>query len=335
MINGEHGNNRVNRQTELDLIRAAVLAPSPNNTQPWLFKVHDGGFDLLADRSRNLRINDPDHRELTISCGCALFNARVAAAHAGIGLSISLLPEASQPELLAKVRLLGKGSTPHEIARLHSVLALRRTYRQAFAPVEVTPSMLHDLVYAAEYDRAWIRFLKSTDERDELAALVAEGDNMLWNNAAWREELAEWMRPRQAGDGLVPPGPGLTIGRHLIRRLKLGGKMASRDRRLIADSPLLAVIGTDGNENASSWLDAGMALQHVLLAAAFHGLQASYLNQPVRLACLRPPLQRLLATSGSPQIVLRLGMAFSSITRTARRPIQDVVERDAEERLID
>ena len=39
--------------------------------------------DLLADRTRALPVNDPEDRELTISCGCALFNLRVAAAAAG------------------------------------------------------------------------------------------------------------------------------------------------------------------------------------------------------------------------------------------------------------
>jgi len=318
------------RQNSIDMISAAVLAPSSHNSQPWLFRLHNHGFDLLADPTRKLPINDPDDRELTISCGCALLNARVAAAHAGIRLSISLLPDKTQPELLARVKLLGAGAVPHELARLKSVLTLRRTYRQTFAPVEVTPSVLDNLVYAAEYDRAWIKFLTLAEERSELAALVAEGDRVQWNDAAWREELAKWMRPRKAGDGLHPLGPSLPIERHIIRRLDMGNSMASRDRHLIENSPVIAVIGTVGHNDANDWLIAGMALQHVLLAAAFHGLQASYLNQPVQVARLQPRLQDLIATDGSPQTVLRLGMASSSGTRTSRRPVHSVVERLAE-----
>lgn len=323
----------ISRHNEFDLISAAILAPSSHNTQPWLFRLHDGGFDLLADRTRALPVNDPDDRELTISCGCALFNIRVAAAHAGIGLSISLLPKTDQPELLARVELLGPGASPHEMARLKSVLTLRHTYRQTFAPVEVTSSMLDNLVYAAEYDRAWIKFLTRAEERTQLATLVAEGDSIQWGDVAWREELAEWMRPRKAGDGLHPPGPSLPIGRHIIRRLNIGGPVASRDRLLIEDSPMLAVIGTDGRDDANSWLIAGMALQHVLLAAAFHGLQASYLNQPIQVASLRPRLRKLVATDGSPQIVVRLGMASSTGPRTSRRPVQNVIGHGLEKRI--
>ena len=58
------------------LVQAATLAPSSHNTQPWLFRLEGQVIELLADRTRALPVNDPDDRELTISCGCALFNLR-------------------------------------------------------------------------------------------------------------------------------------------------------------------------------------------------------------------------------------------------------------------
>ncbi|MFK7963610.1 MAG: hypothetical protein AB8C46_06535 [Burkholderiaceae bacterium] len=317
------------RQNELDLISAATLAPSSHNTQPWRFKLNDRGFDLIADRTRALPINDPDDRELTISCGCALFNSRVAAAHTGLRVDVSLLPQQNDPDLLARIELLGSGAVPHELSRLHSVLALRRSYRQAFAPVEVTPTMKDSLVDAAEYDQAWIKFLNRTDERHELAELVAKGDSLQWDNAAWRKELSEWLRPRKGGDGLNPPGLSSSIGRQLIKRLNMGASVASHDRRLIEDAPAIAVIGTNGRHQPVDWLVAGMALQHVLLAAAFHGLQASYLNQPVQVADLRPRLKQVIATEGEPQVVLRLGMASSSGVRTVRRTLESVLDCSA------
>ena len=61
------------------LARYAILAPSGHNTQPWLFRIRNGVLALRADRTRALPVVDPDDRELTISCGAALFNLRAAA----------------------------------------------------------------------------------------------------------------------------------------------------------------------------------------------------------------------------------------------------------------
>src|SRR6185436_14115060 len=77
----------------LSLVSAAAMAPSSHNTQPWLFLVGHHSIDLVADRRRALPVNDPGDRELTISCGCALLNLRVAAAAAGYSPRVALCPE--------------------------------------------------------------------------------------------------------------------------------------------------------------------------------------------------------------------------------------------------
>lgn len=57
--------------------RAAVrgtLAPSVHNTQPWGFELGSDGLSIRTDPSRRLHVLDPTGRQMTISCGCALFN---------------------------------------------------------------------------------------------------------------------------------------------------------------------------------------------------------------------------------------------------------------------
>ena len=60
------------------VIGAAVWAPSVHNSQPWRFAVRRGEISLYADPDRRLAVADPDGREMLISCGAALFNARLA-----------------------------------------------------------------------------------------------------------------------------------------------------------------------------------------------------------------------------------------------------------------
>src|SRR5829696_9213414 len=48
------------------LLRAAILAANPHNTQPWRFRVTPATVDLFADHSRNIGTIDPDLREMHI-----------------------------------------------------------------------------------------------------------------------------------------------------------------------------------------------------------------------------------------------------------------------------
>jgi len=63
----------------------AVMAPSMHNAQPWQFRYvpATGELRLRMDLTRSMPHTDSHHRSMHVSCGAALFNLRVAAAHAG------------------------------------------------------------------------------------------------------------------------------------------------------------------------------------------------------------------------------------------------------------
>lgn len=93
-------------------MRAAILAASPHNTQPWLFKVTDSQIELYADTRRNIGMFDPYLREMHIGLGCALENLMLAAAANGYGAVAATLPgqlgpipAKPEPGLVARVRL--------------------------------------------------------------------------------------------------------------------------------------------------------------------------------------------------------------------------------------
>src|SRR5215469_1782862 len=60
------------------VVGEAVWTPSVHNTQPWWFSVDSTGLCLYADPARQLAVADPAGREMLISCGAALFTARLA-----------------------------------------------------------------------------------------------------------------------------------------------------------------------------------------------------------------------------------------------------------------
>jgi Nitroreductase family len=87
----------------------AILAPSSHNTQPWLFNIDVNAIELYADRTRALSVVDPEDRELTISCGAALFHLILAIRHFGYSCRIEFFAkdgssqQKRQEDLLARV----------------------------------------------------------------------------------------------------------------------------------------------------------------------------------------------------------------------------------------
>lgn len=307
------------------LVLQAVRAPSSHNTQPWRFRVGEHAVDLLADRTRALPVNDPHDRELTISCGAALMNLRIAAAHAGFGVDVRLLPSAADPDWLARVQIVD-GATPRaDEAALFASIPRRATYRKHFLQQPVEAEAVARLVEAAVAEQASLRPIVSEIDRHNIAGLVAEGDARQWADPEWRRELAAWMHPRGRGDGLPLPGVAVPVAQLVVRRFDMGGSIGTKDRDLAEGSPLLALVATDGNATLD-WLAAGQALQRVLLTACDLGLQASYLNQPIQEAELRPRLQKIVGGAPFPQVLLRLGYPAEATSPAPRRDVTDVLD---------
>lgn len=153
--------NRISGTRELRaLVRAAVLAPSSHNTQPWRFSVRDDCIALYADRTRALPANDPADRELTISCGCALMNLRVAAAAGGFEPKIKILPEPRDTDLLAYVELAPSTDRANDNAQLFPAITKRRTYRKRYEAKSVPDEVLDELAESAQSEGGWVEVLR-------------------------------------------------------------------------------------------------------------------------------------------------------------------------------
>ena len=310
--------------------RYAVLAPSSHNTQPWRFVINGNRLDVQADRTRSLGVVDPHDRELLISCGAALFQLRLALHHFGRASVADLLPDTVSGDVVASV-WLGDDRTPtDEDERMFAAIARRHTNRAPFAPAGVEEATRLSLVEAARRQDAWL-YLASGMAKEALAALVSEADRRQMADAHFRQELASWLRSNDAESGDGMPGYARARGDLLarvepviVRSFDVGGGKAARDHELAVGSPLLAVLGTDGDDERD-WMVAGEALARVLLHATTMGLAASFLNQPIELADFRGRVSQILGKSGYPQLLLRVGHPTVEAMATPRRPLSDVI----------
>jgi nitroreductase len=315
----------------LAVVKYAALAPSSHNSQPWAFRAADDALELFADRTRALPRVDPRDRALIISCGAALFHARIALRSFGYQDEVELFPDRRNRDLLAQMRPGDRHDPTAEERSLFHAIPRRRTYRFPFEPTPVAEPLVAELQHAAAEEDAWFRVLEGAAVRDVVANLVSQGDRIQMADPGIRRELAAWTRSNtsRATDGI--PGYVLGFGAVkaaagplVLRAFDVGKGQAARDRNLALGSPLLAVLGSFA-DSPYDWLVTGQALGRVLLRARVDGVFASFLNQPIEVPTLRAQLQVITGAHHFPQLLLRMGYATGETRATPRRRLADVL----------
>jgi len=309
----------------------AILAPSSHNTQPWRFVVNGPELLVCADRTRSLPNIDPFDRELTISCGAAIFNLRTALAHFNVPVEITTFPQSSDPDIVARFVFPPRGPALSELADLFDAIGKRATNRGPFLHEEVPGAVVAGLASAAAAEGIDVEFYRTLPERERVATLIAEADRRQFEDPRFRRELASWIHPSRKNDGMPAASQGLAAVTDFttplvalaIRTFDLGDSVAASHEQLAQGSPLLALLSTPA-DNKEAWLAAGLGLQRLLLVAAEAGYTASYLNQPIEVPDLRTRLARELHITGYPQLLLRVGHG-EPVPHSPRRPVAAVV----------
>lgn len=316
------------------LVGYATLAPSGHNTQPWFFGIGKDRLNVLADRERALPVVDPHDRELCISCGAAIGTFEVAARRFGMSPSVKFLPDDDNADHLAQLSLSdGALPTQNEIA-LFDAIQSRRTNRTAYFKELLPEDLLEDCSKLPAQFGIDFNWIVEDDVMEKIAALVAEGDRLQFDDPDFRRELGSWVRSSTLGsrDGMSGQAFGLPdilspIGRFVIRTFDLGNGVAAGDeKKILSGSPALGVFST-AVDNVESWLNTGRALAQVLLSLTLRGYTASYLNQPIEVDALRPQLANAADLSGLPQVLLRVGRSEDVVPPSARRHLSEVIIR--------
>ncbi|MEA1938083.1 MAG: hypothetical protein U9N14_03205 [Pseudomonadota bacterium] len=317
-------------------VRYAILSPSSHNTQPWRFRICDDRLDLIADRTHALVVIDPDGRQLAMSCGAALFTLRLALRALGQKEKTNILPEGSESNVIATVRIVGEGEPRAADKSLFAAILTRRTNRLPFENKPVDVALLARLEEAAVAEGAWFAAFADQKDREALAEIIAKADAVQGKDRRFRRELDAWVRQNrpegtERTDGM--PGYGVTFADLMagaqplvLRTFEWGDGQAAKDRQLAEESNVLAVLGMDG-EDLEHWVRGGQALAHVLLVAESAGLAVSYLNQPVEVRSMWPELMNGIGRDGMPHHILRIGYG-TSVPPTTRRSSDQVIENN-------
>jgi hypothetical protein len=315
------------------LRRAAVratLAPSVHNTQPWSFRLtKDGELRIYSDRTRQLAVLDPTSRQLTISCGCALLNARVSLAGDGFGAAVTRT--AGGVGTLVATVLPTPGPADRALAALDHVIELRQTNRRQFSDDDVPNDLLETLEAAAEAEGAWLYAVRDPDQRVSVAMLSQRAVEVVNLNPAYRAELRAWTTDdpirRDGVPGIaVPHVDGTADDEVPMRDFDTHGSGGLPAATHSTRNQCLVLLGTAGDSPAD-WLRAGEALERVLLEITRHGYAASPLTQVTEVPSARAQLRAELGLTGFPHVLIRVGRAPTTPTARRRRLV-DVLTED-------
>jgi len=307
------------------IVSQAVWAPSVHNTQPWWFSADPGGLCLYADQARQLAAADPDGREMLLSCGAALFTARLALRAAGWVPGAQVLPDPAMPLLVARLTWQHRTAPTRFERRLAAQVRTRRSHRGGFDPLPLAPQLLAELVEGAARYGAVLQVVSDEGIRAALAEAVQAAEQALELDSERARERAAWTRPPgSTRDDGVPasaypahaeqtfpyfPAPGFARGHGwgLPPLSTLPGRSAG--------TVCLLATSSDG---PADWVGAGQALQRTLLTSAAWGVAAALHTQPFQLGRgrglvgLRPGLY--------PHLILRLGVTTQAGVGVRRPP---------------
>jgi len=311
------------------LVDAAAQAPSVHNTQPWWFGVRGSRLTVHADTGRRLDVADPDGREMLISCGAALFTLRLAARHLGYTAEERLWPDPERTTLLADVDIGRRRPATADEQRMFDQVSRRRTHRGGFTPEKPPPALLSKLSSEAQREGASLRLVADPRARQAMAALSEAAEQTQRLNIDYTTELARWAPApgAQRADGVQPDAyprePEHTDPHFAARDFARGQGWGSHGDDSHDTTGVVALLMTPGDAPAD-WLNAGMALQRVLLRAAEEGVSAAFHTQALELPELREFIRKRFCGSAHPQMLMRLGHTGGASGSGVRRPETDL-----------
>ncbi len=298
------------------ILRAAGSAPSVYNTQPWQVEVAGNTVIVRADPSRQLQHSDPQGREMFISCGAFLFNARTDARRQSLVADVSVLPDPDD-ELLVAVLELEPGPAPNtDELELSVAIARRATSRTPFDDQPLFTDVLMAIQAAAHEEGADLRVIQPSEPaREDVIRLVRRAEALAAEDPAARAEEAAWTATDSGrDDGIAQDllGPNPTDDQAPVRRFLASAGSAQFERR-----STMAVLTTP-DDSVRDWITAGQALEHVLLVATTYFVHASFATTVLENPTTRHDLRQVLSLDAAPQMLMRLG--YSSLpAHTPRR----------------
>lgn len=201
----------MSRKQWLEILEYGRWAPSPHNTQPWLFRLEDDDtVTLMYDPKRLIPGTNPSGSFMAVGFGILNETLSIAAAPLGFDIEVSyqvdkLDADKDGPQVLARLKLIPRKS----LEQLDRTLILeRRTSRLPYNGQAIAPEVLKELADIAKEYGHLLEFSCDPDEVDWVIRLNSDTMFADMSEVIARTEVGSWMRfsteeAKKRADGLA------------------------------------------------------------------------------------------------------------------------------------
>jgi hypothetical protein len=202
------------------------------------------------------------------------------------------------------------------------------------------PGLLATLREGATRYGAMLRIVADDGRRAALAAAVETAERAQRLDSAYAREMARWAPAPgpAAADGVPPtsyparaehtdpdfPGRDFAHGR--------GWGLPPLSTAPWPRSAGVAALLTTSEDRPVDWINAGQALQRILLTASTCGVATALHTQPLEQSWLRESIRAQLSDGAYPQLVLRFGTVIQTAA-SVRRPADEVLSGSGSEEI--
>ena len=284
--------------TGIRLVRAAVVASSPHNTQPWRFRVGEDFVELYLDTRRSVAGLDPYLREAHIGMGCGLENLLLSAAAHGLAATVTAPSgplDAPGPALPLVARVDLAPAEP-KYSELHEAIPHRHTNRSVYDRRRELPAgFAGELLATCEQVDTRLFLFEESAAQEALVRISSAANLALYSDPKVEAGSEQWIRWRASDaerlkDGLtvqnfgLPPATATAVSLMPLWMLKRASAPKQRTEmyeRQMRSTRLMGVIAVRDRLDRRQSLQAGRAWQRAHLLATARGVAARPCNEAI------------------------------------------------------
>ncbi|WP_433201335.1 Acg family FMN-binding oxidoreductase [Dactylosporangium sp. CS-047395] len=270
-------------------VAAAILAPSPHNTQPWAFAIRADAVDVHVDAARHTGSVDPYRREQYIGVGCAIENLVLACRARGLRPDVAWQPDGPGGSRVATVTVR---PGPAEGGPLYDAIGDRHTNRGPYTAEPIPAADLDALADPSGLPGLRVRWIAGPGPRAALGRLLVDAAAALCADETQSRDNFAWFRAndeeiQRYRDGLTLGGQGFGPPKLALAKLLPASSRADGDKFWLqqtatvhtATAAAYGVITCATPDDRATQLAAGRLLERIHLTATARGIALHHMNQ--------------------------------------------------------